>query len=87
MNNINLLRRALDTLDTFRQAYPENWHEADEQVMKDLMRVDLRLSGVKRTWADLTEEHIQEIYTNTPHMAFNDAALKAISKKLKELNT
>ena len=60
MNNINLLRRAWDTLDTFRQAYPENWHEEDEQVMKDLMRADLRLSEVKLKWFGLTEEEIDQ---------------------------
>lgn len=45
---INLLRRAWDTLDTFKQAYPENWHDDDQQVLDDLMRADLDLSGVKR---------------------------------------
>ena len=43
---INLLRRAWDALDAFKQAYPENWHEEDEQVLKDLMAADMRLSGV-----------------------------------------
>ena len=44
---INLLRRAWDALDSFKQAYPENWHEEDEQVMVDLMRADMKLSGVE----------------------------------------
>ena len=43
---INLLRRAWDALDSFKQAYPENWQEDDEQVMMDLMRADMKLSGV-----------------------------------------
>lgn len=34
---INLLQRAWDALDTFKQAYPENWHDEDEQVLKDLI--------------------------------------------------
>jgi hypothetical protein len=36
----DLLRRAWDTLDAFKQAYPENWHDEDEQVLKDLMSAD-----------------------------------------------
>lgn len=44
---INLLRRAWDTLDTFKQAYPENWNEEDEQLLNDLIKEDLRLSGVE----------------------------------------
>ena len=43
---INLLRRAWDALDAFKQAYPENWHDEDEQVLKDLMAADMKLSGV-----------------------------------------
>ena len=52
---MHLLRRAWDALDTFKQAYPENWHDEDEQVLKDLMRADLRLSGVQLKWVGLTE--------------------------------
>jgi hypothetical protein len=36
----DLLRRAWDALDAFKQAYPENWHDEDEQVLKDLMSAD-----------------------------------------------
>ena len=63
---VDLLRRAWDALDTFKQTYPENWHEEDEQVLEDLMKADLKRSGVeprnfcprcgKRT-ADLTVIH------------------------------
>lgn len=63
---VDLLRRAWDALDTFKQTYPENWHEEDEQVLEDLMKADLKRSDVehqnfcprcgKRT-ADLTVIH------------------------------
>ena len=56
-----LLRRAWNALDTFKQAYPENWHEEDEQVLKDLTREDLKLSGVKLKWVDLTDEEFDEL--------------------------
>lgn len=56
-----LLRRAWDTLDTFKQAYPENWHEEDEQVLKDLLQADLKLSGVKLKWVGLTHEELCKI--------------------------
>lgn len=49
-----LLRRAWDALDTFKQAYPENWHEDDQQVLDDLLKADLDLSGVRRDWVGLT---------------------------------
>lgn len=57
----DLLRRAWATLYTFKQAYPENWHEDDEQVLKDLMRADLKLSGVKLKWHGLTEKDFSAI--------------------------
>jgi hypothetical protein len=44
---INLLRRAWDTLDSFKEAYPENWSDEDEQVLRDLMAADMKLSGVQ----------------------------------------
>lgn len=53
-----LLSRAWNALDTFKQAYPENWHEEDEQVLKDLIREDLKLSGVKLKWVGLTDEEV-----------------------------
>jgi hypothetical protein len=40
---IDLLRRAWNALDTFKQAYPENWHDEDEQVLNDLLKADLKL--------------------------------------------
>lgn len=55
-----LLRRAWDALDSFKQAYPENWHEDDEQVMKDLMRTDMKMSGVQPKWVGLTDEELRE---------------------------
>ena len=61
--NQQLLRRAWDALDSFKQAYPENWHEDDEQVMKDLMRTDMKMSGVKPKWVGLTKEEIAEFDT------------------------
>jgi hypothetical protein len=56
-----LLRRAWDALDTFKQAYPENWHEDDQQVLDDLIKTDLDLSGVKRRWVGLTVEEMNEM--------------------------
>jgi hypothetical protein len=41
MTDQQLLRRAWDALDTFKQAYPENWHEEDQQVLDDLIKADL----------------------------------------------
>ena len=61
-----LLRRAWDALDSFKQAYPENWHEDDEQVMKDLMRTDMKMSGVQTKWVGLTDEDIWEAYMKAP---------------------
>jgi hypothetical protein len=37
----DILRRAWDALDSFKQAYPENWSEEDEQVLNDLIKADL----------------------------------------------
>ena len=37
---LNLLRRAWDALDSFKQAYPENWHEEDQAVLDDLIKAD-----------------------------------------------
>jgi len=61
-----LLRRAWDALDSFKQAYPENWHEDDEQVMKDLMRTDMKMSGVQTKWVGLTDDEIWEAYMKAP---------------------
>jgi hypothetical protein len=81
----DLLRRAWDVLDTFKQAYPENWHEEDEQVLKDLMRANLRLSGVKLKWKSLTDEEIEEIYMGAGKHDLIRA--REIEAKLKEKNT
>ena len=83
-----LLSRAWNALDTFKQAYPENWHEEDEQVLKDLIREDLKLSGVKLKWVGLTDE---EINTTCKKWIGTERANKsytlAIEAKLKEKNT
>jgi hypothetical protein len=87
----DLLRRAWATLYTFKQAYPENWHEDDEQVLKDLMRADLKLSGVKLKWHGLTDEEFDAIYEahhnqygecESPNFGYE----RAIEVKLKEKN-
>ena len=87
-----LLRRAWDALDSFKQAYPENWHEDDEQVMKDLMRTDMKMSGVQPKWVGLTEEEIWSAVDRigasdsdvNPYQILNNA--RAIEAKLKEKN-
>ena len=61
-----LLRRAWDALDAFKQAYPENWHDEDEQVMNDLMRTDMKMSGVQPKWVGLTDDEIWEAYMKAP---------------------
>lgn len=88
---IDLLRRAWDALDSFKQAYPENWHEDDEQVMVDLMRADLKLSGVKLKWVGLTDEEMTEIVTDIDvdwgDLLWKVVCLtKIIEAKLKEKN-
>ena len=88
----DLLRRAWDALDTFKQAYPENWHDEDEQVLKDLMRADLKLSGVNLKWQSLSDEELDKIYEahhnqygecETPGFGYEHA----IEAKLREKNT
>ena len=88
----DLLRRAWDALDTFKQAYPENWHDEDEQVLKDLMRADLNLSVVKLKWQSLSDEELDKIYEDhhnqygeceTPNFGYE----RAIEAKLREKNT
>ena len=83
-----LLRRAWDALDSFKQAYPENWHEEDEQVLKDLMRADLKLSGIKLKWQGLTDEEIAQ--GNKESWVTEQAWQSAVwwaEAKLKEKNT
>ena len=95
---IDLLRRAWDALDSFKQAYPENWHEDYEQVMVDLMRADLKLSGVKLKWVGLTDEEILAVNMSTVTKLIDEPIVcdtdhnivqlgKAIEAKLKEKNT
>jgi hypothetical protein len=78
-----LLRRAWDALDTFKQAYPENWHEDDQQVLDDLIKADLDLSGVKREWVGLTDREMMDaIDLDDSPMAMG----RKIEAKLKEKN-
>ena len=89
-----LLRRAWDALDSFKQAYPENWHEDDQQVMDDLLKADLDLSAVKRTWVGLTAEEKSGQRPFGNGLLFNSAeaqvweiAVDYAEAKLKEKNT
>ena len=80
-----LLRSARDALDSFKQAYPENWHEDDQKVMDDLLKADLDLSGVKRKWVGLTDDeklHIEIMGGKSDVML-----AEMVEAKLKELNT
>jgi hypothetical protein len=81
-----LLRRAWDALDTFKQAYPENWHNEDEQVLKDLIRADLKLSGVRLKWVGLTDDEIFEIHKQVDSMQYLTFG-NAIEAKLRSKNT
>jgi hypothetical protein len=87
-----LLRRAWDALDTFKQAYPENWHEDDQQVLDDLIKADLGLAGVKREWEGLTDDEIIDVIhplvmADMPDQATDYEIARAIEAKLKEKNT
>ena len=91
---IDLLRRAWDSLDSFKQTYPENWHEDDEQVMVDLMRADMKLSGVQRTWVGLTDEEFEKMlddakFTRSDLLMIGacvDKIVDLVEAKLKEKN-
>lgn len=90
--NQQLLRRAWDALDSFKQAYPENWHEDDEQVMKDLMRADMSMSGVQLKWVGLTDEERDAMIGATDLSGtyyYDDlyAVILLAEGKLKEKNT
>lgn len=80
--NQQLLRRAWDALDSFKQAYPENWHEDDEQVMKDLMRADMSMSGVQLKWVGLTDTERIMCRSYDP-----EEAVAKTEAKLREKNT
>ena len=90
----DLLRRAWDTLDTFKQAYPENWNQEDEQVLEDLMRADLKLLGVKLKWVGLTDEERNYIWNTVGNSdSHGDVdgrsgrdVMSAIEAKLKQKN-
>ena len=84
-----LLRRAWDALDSFKQAYPENWNEDDQQVMDDLLKADLDLSGVKRPWVSLTETDLKPICDKWRiiYGSWADDFARDIEAKLKEKNT
>ena len=89
--NQQLLRRAWDALDAFKQAYPENWHDEDEQVMNDLMRTDMKMSGVQTKWVGLTDDEIWEAYMESPmelDCSTDElyALARAIEAKLKDKN-
>ena len=87
---VDLLRRAWDTLDAFKQAYPENWHDDDQQVMDDLLKADLDLSGVKREWINLTYLEIDQIYCDSHDDDGRPLSVKkyerALEAKLREKN-
>jgi hypothetical protein len=89
MTDQQLLRRAWDALDSFKQAYPENWSEEDEQLLNDLMRADLKLSGVKLKWVGLTDSEREEAVWESGKDGLTsnryDVAL-AVEAKLKEKN-
>ena len=85
--SLQLLRRAWDALDSFKQAYPKNWHEDDQQVMDDLLKADLDLSGVKRTWIGLTDGDMAEIYNQKDwDIHINWDYERAIEAKLRSKN-
>jgi hypothetical protein len=88
---VDLLRRAWDALDSFKQAYPENWTEEDEQVLKGLSRADLKLSGVKLKWVGLTDSEVMEAWDGVIKYAPGEMRVKdfaqAIQDKLREKNT
>lgn len=86
---VDLLRRAWDALYSFKHAYPENWNEDYEQVLKDLRCEDLKLLAnkmldAKKPWVGLTKEEAKEIsMANRPYVIDMIAALEA---RLKEKN-
>ena len=90
MSEQQLLRRAWDALDSFKQAYPENWSEDDEQVMADLMRADMKISGVQLKWVELTQREIDDLYCeHHDEYGYQLSATgyeRAIEAKLKEKN-
>ena len=93
MNDV--LSRAWNALDTFKQAYPENWHDEDEQVLQDLMRADLKMLGVKLKWVGLTDEEFKKLiddagFTRSDLLmvgACVEQIVELVQAKLKEKNS
>ena len=93
MNDV--LRRAWNALDTFKQAYPENWHDEDEQVLQDLMRADLKMLGVKLKWVGLTDEEFKKLiddagFTRSDLLMIGaciEQIVELVQAKLKEKNS
>jgi len=56
-----LLQRAWDVIATFKEACPEEWDKQNEQVLKDLLVADIKMSGVELKWQGLTDEELQTI--------------------------
>ena len=93
MNDV--LSRAWNALDTFKQAYPENWHDEDEQVLQDLMRADLKMLGVKLKWVGLTDEEFKKLiddagFTRSDLLMIGaciEQIVELVQAKLKEKNS
>lgn len=81
-----LLRRAWDFIDTFRQVYPEHWSPEEQVLLDDLMKADLDLSGVKREWVGLTLEDKKEYLAQDLGGSRADA-MDWAEQRLKERNT
>ena len=86
-----LLRRAWDALDSFKQICPDGWVKQDEQLLKDLLDADIKMSGVKLKWVGLTENEIDAGLLNTNYAgrtagAWRDGVEWAQSQ-LKDKNT
>lgn len=81
-----LLRRAWDFIDTFRQVYPEHWSPEEQVLLDDLMKADLDLSGVKREWVGLTLEDKKEYLAQDLGGSRADA-MDWAEQRMKERNT
>ena len=91
--SLQLLRRAWNVLDSFKQAYPEFWNDEDEQLLTDLLRADLKLSDVKLKWVGLTDAEKDGKRVLENGLLFNAAEVQAwelgidyAESKLKERN-
>ena len=86
-----LLRRAWDALDSFKQICPDGWVKQDEQLLKDLLDADIKMSGVKLKWVGLTDDEIDQGLIRSNHAlqtagAWRDGVEWAQSQ-LKDKNT